>query len=98
MKYTPFAYNNTPTNSALRKFLVDDVAQTSSWINSSVDREHLPKDFLVNVLQALEQRSAAPGGIKETSKEEWIHKRKLEICDKYHDHVDSIEQRILPIV
>jgi hypothetical protein len=70
MKYTPFAYNNTPTNSALRKFLVDDVAQTSSWINSSVDREHLPKDFLVDVLQALEQRSAAPGGIKETSKEE----------------------------
>jgi len=93
-----FVYENTPPGSPLRKLLVDDAVQNSSFselvdlTQRSKGLELYPKDFLGDVVLAFMALGSTPipssagYGTLTYGKTNWATYIKPLICSRYHDH------------
>ncbi|KAF2276943.1 uncharacterized protein EI97DRAFT_466515 [Westerdykella ornata] len=81
-----YIYDNTTSQSNLRKFIVYDAAKTFKWENLDSDRQKYPQDFLADVILKLYGTKSAPGGMGRGA-----FSKETRLCE-FHDHTHPTKE------
>jgi hypothetical protein len=92
-----YIYDNTVSNSGLRKFVIDKAVYVHSWTSLIEGKlETYPKEFLADVI--VRAKAIQSFGWDGTTKQKYISDSITELC-KYHDHnIPSVTQAPEPVV